>query len=96
MLAAWVVPDFGLGDVVCCDVAVSRAAKGEPSLDLSAPRVLGRTAALLALSEAAIVLVESAGKIQTRMFVGRAHATAPPKTKQASDQRFCPCFSGFS
>jgi hypothetical protein len=31
--------------------------------------------ALLALSEAAIKFVESAGKIQTRMFIGRAHAT---------------------
>jgi hypothetical protein len=64
-------------------------------LDLSAPRVPDRTAALLALSEAAIVLVESAGKIQTRMFIGRAHATAPAKTKQGPDQRFCRCFSGF-
>jgi hypothetical protein len=35
---------------------------------LSALRVLDLAAALLALSEAAIMLVDSAGKIQTQLF----------------------------
>jgi hypothetical protein len=63
-----------------CDAAARKFANGGPSADLSAPRVLVLAAALLALSEAAIVLVESAGKIQTRMFRGprtcRGHCSA--------------------
>ena len=60
--------EAGCGDAGC-DVAANRIEKGELSADLSAPpRVSVREVPLPAPSEAAIIVVESADKIQTRMF----------------------------
>ncbi|MEO8896694.1 MAG: hypothetical protein ABI450_12515 [Rhizomicrobium sp.] len=71
-------------------VAASSIAKGEPSVGLFGACAKLLADALLALSEAAIKLVESAGKIQIRMFIGRAHATASAENKARAGPEFLP------
>src|SRR6185437_12267367 len=72
-----------------CNVAASKSAKGEVSAPASRGSALA--AAVPALLEAAIMLVESADKIQTQIF-RRLHpctAVAPPMTKQGPDHTVC-------